>query len=132
MAENKEPGQRDINTGGGNYNENIQGNYIEGDYIEGDTTTFAAQRAINAFQEIQAELENNFLNLSLTIQAVEDNCPKKYWDIRRANETELAYQDRARSYFQEYINKGLNLVQSMPPTYNYYKIFDIYCFLKYI
>ncbi|NWF58968.1 MAG: hypothetical protein HXY43_06580 [Fischerella sp.] len=32
MAENREPGRRDINTGGGNYNERIEGNYIQGNY----------------------------------------------------------------------------------------------------
>lgn len=116
--------KRDINTGGGNYNERIEGDYIQqqgsfgigvnkgeiktekiaGTIVEGDITTSAAQRASNAFEEIKAELENNFLNLSLTIQVVENNYPKKFWDMRRANESELAYQDRVRNYFQEYIN----------------------------
>ncbi|MBD2458405.1 hypothetical protein H6G80_30605 [Nostoc sp. FACHB-87] len=117
-------GDRTINTHGGNYNEHIQGNYIEGNYIEGDTTTSAGQRAINAFKEIKAELENNFLHLSLAIQAVEKNSPQKFWDIRRANETELAYQDRARSYFQEYINSintEIRLFNFSEATYQSYK-----------
>lgn len=117
-------GDRTINTRGGNYNEHIQGNYIEGDYIEGDTTTSARQRAINAFKEIKAELENNFLHLSLASQAAEENYPQKFWDIRRANETELAYQDRARIYFQEYINSintEIRLFNFSEATYQSYK-----------
>jgi hypothetical protein len=115
---------RNINTGGGNYNERIDGDYIQGDYIKGDITTSAGQRAINAFKEIKTELESNFLNLSLAIQAVKDNCPQQFWDIRRANETELAYQDRARSYFQEYINSintEIRLLNFSEATYQSYK-----------
>jgi hypothetical protein len=104
MTENREPERRDINTNGGNYNENIHGNYVQGNYFEGDTTTSAAQRAINAYEEIKSEINSNFVNLSLTIQAVENNSPQKFWDMRRANESELAYQDRAKNSFQEYIN----------------------------
>jgi vacuolar-type H+-ATPase subunit F/Vma7 len=124
MAKNKEPNQSNINTGGGNYNENIQGNYIQGNYIEGDTTTSAAQRAINAYEEIKSEINSNFVNLSLTIRGVENNYPQKFWDMKRANESELAYQDRARSYFQEYIsyiNADMRLLQFFDARYHSFK-----------
>lgn len=124
MAENKEPDQRNINTGGGNYNENIQGNYIQGNYIEGDTTTSAAQRAIDAYEEIKSEINSNFVNLSLTIRGVENNYPQKFWDMRRANESELAYQDRAKNYFQEYIsyiNTDIRLLHFLDARYHSFK-----------
>lgn len=72
--------------------------------IRGDTTTSAEARYDSALSEIKDELQSNFLSLSLTIQDIENNKPQTFWDVRRANETELAYQDRSRIFFQEYIN----------------------------
>ncbi|CAN1209578.1 PDZ domain-containing protein [Tumidithrix helvetica PCC 7403] len=77
---------------------------VAGVIYEGDTTTSAEQRAKDALSVIKDELQGDFLNISLIVKAIEDNPPRPFWDIRRANETELAYQDRARSYFQYYIN----------------------------
>ena len=72
--------------------------------IRGDTTTSAEARYDSALSEIKDELQSNFLSLSLTIQDLENNKPQTFWDVRRANETELEYQDRARVNFQEYIS----------------------------
>jgi hypothetical protein len=46
-------GDRTINTGGGNYNESIQGNYIQGNYYAGGESKTLADAAA----EIQALLE---------------------------------------------------------------------------
>ena len=116
MVKNKLPDKREINTEGGNYNEHIAGNYVQGNYIQkliklslslfsGDTTNNAEARYDSALSEIKDELQSNFLSLSLTIQDIESSKPQTFWDIRRANETELAYQDRARVNFQEYISE---------------------------
>ena len=93
----------------GNNNQVISGNPNNQGTITienkvGDLTNTAEDRFKNALSEIKNELQSNFQNLSLTVQDVEFNKPQAFWDIRRANETELAYQDRARTNFQEYIN----------------------------
>jgi PDZ domain len=80
------------------------GAQVTGVFNKGDTTTSAEQRARNALTVIKDELQGNFLNLSITVKAIEDYPPSPFWDIRRANETELAYQDRAKAYFQDYLN----------------------------
>lgn len=41
--------RRDINTGGGNYNENIEGDYIHGDYIHGDKNIFSENSNRHSF-----------------------------------------------------------------------------------
>lgn len=112
--DHEENPQTEINTGGGAYVEgNVSvtgtGSFIGHDkkdtYINmGDLTTSAEKRAKDAHAQIMDEILHNFTNLSVTIWGLEEhNAPQPFWDIRRANETELAYQDRARSYFQQYL-----------------------------
>ena len=55
-----------------------------------------------AVEEVKKEILDNFLNLSMLINAIEVNKPAAFWGIRRLNETELAYQDRAENYFRDY------------------------------
>lgn len=55
-----------------------------------------------ALAQVKKELVNNFLNLSISIGGVEYRKPTAFWEKRRLNETELAYQDRAKNYFQQY------------------------------
>lgn len=80
----------------------IKGDYIQGDKIVGDTTTSAQSRSVAAFQSIKGEILDNFLHLSTLVGYIENTKPEKFWDLRRANETEPAYQDRARDNFLEY------------------------------
>lgn len=55
-----------------------------------------------ALTEIKSEALDNFRNLSITIAAIENYPPTPFWDVRRANETELAYQDRAKNNYRDY------------------------------
>ncbi|MCD6186293.1 MAG: hypothetical protein J7K84_11030 [Deltaproteobacteria bacterium] len=55
-----------------------------------------------AVEEVRKEIFKNFINLSILIKTIEGNKPTPFWDKRRANETELAYQDRAKNYFRDY------------------------------
>jgi hypothetical protein len=68
----------------------------------GDTTTTAEKRSIDALERVKSELLDNFRSLALQIDTTQDQSPKPYWDIRRPNETELAYQDRAKNEFRDY------------------------------
>ena len=72
--------------------------------ITGDTTNTSQERAKLALLEIQEEIQSNFQSLSLAIQGIKSNKPQPFWDIRRANESELDYQGRARDNFLIYIN----------------------------
>lgn len=81
----------------------------DGNVTIGDTSTSAQQRANNALVKTKSELISNFTSLSTTIQALESSPPSKFWDIRRVNETELAYQDRAKSEFTNY-QKSISLI----------------------
>lgn len=69
----------------------------------GDTSTSADQRSDTAAEQINAEVLRNFSQLAILIQMVEGLPPEEFWDKRRANETELAYQDRAANHFRDYI-----------------------------
>jgi hypothetical protein len=93
----------------GNNNGNITiGQSRTGDVTIGDTTTSAQQRADTALSRVKVELLANFRSLALLIKAIEDEPPREFWDKRRANETELSYQDRAAEGFRDY-QKGIGL-----------------------
>lgn len=96
------------NSTGNNVNqvENQDGNVT---INNGDPTTSAKQRAISALAQTKSELISNFISLSNTIQALESIPPNKFWDMRRVNETELAYQDRAKGEFTNY-QKNVSLI----------------------
>ena len=68
----------------------------------GDTTTNAQKRSVDALEEVKRELLDNFSNLALQIRTIEEQPPEEFWDLRRSNETELAYQDRAKNEFRDY------------------------------
>lgn len=68
----------------------------------GDTTTTAQKRSIDALERVKSELLDNFNHLALQIKTIEEQPPKAFWDVRRSNETELAYQDRAKDEFRDY------------------------------
>ena len=68
----------------------------------GDTTTTAQKRAVDALEEVKRELLDNFSNLAVQIRTIEEQPPEEFWDVRRSNETELAYQDRAKNEFRDY------------------------------
>lgn len=68
----------------------------------GDTTTNAQKRSVDALERVKSELLDNFNNLAVQISTMEQQPPKPFWDVRRSNETELAYQDRAKDEFRDY------------------------------
>lgn len=73
-----------------------------------------------AFEEVKKEVSENFLTLSLLINVIENDKPTAFSDIRRVNETELAYQDRAKNYFRDYQQQiHTNLQESKYSTARY-------------
>ena len=62
------------------------------------------QRGEVAFAQVKKEILDNFAALSLLIGTIENLKPSAFWDVRRINETELAYQDRAKNYFRDYLH----------------------------
>lgn len=68
----------------------------------GDTTATAEQRSINALKRVKSELLSNFTDLAVQVDTIKSQPPEAFWDTRRVNETELAYQDRAKSEFRDY------------------------------
>lgn len=71
----------------------------------GNTSTSANQRAEIAAEQVNAEILRNFSQFAGLIQMVEGLPPEEFWDKRRSNETELAYQDRATDHFRDYIQE---------------------------
>ena len=71
------------------------------DYVSVSSTTRDKDAKV-AVEQVRKEIFNNFINLSILIKIIDQKMPTPFWDKRRANETELAYQDRAKSYFRDY------------------------------
>ncbi|MFK8186555.1 MAG: hypothetical protein AB8B99_24515 [Phormidesmis sp.] len=90
-----------IRIGGNSNNSAItQGN--NNSVTVGDITTTAENRSIAALERVKSELISNFGSLSVQIETIQVQAPQVFWDTRRANETELAYQDRAKNEFRDY------------------------------
>ena len=96
----------------------------------GDTTTTAEKRSVDALERIKSELLDNFRNLALQIETIESQPPKGFWDMRRSNETELAYQDRAKVEFRDYerfiqtLNNQLKFSGNLTATFQKDLAFD--------
>lgn len=86
----------------------------EGDVeIKGDFSTQADKRYADALISVTDELSSNFTKLAVVTRAVADHPPQPFWDSRRVNETELAYQDRAVAAFRDYRTEIDQMVQML-------------------
>jgi hypothetical protein len=101
FADNQSQSSQQVTVGNNNRDINI-GQSQTGDVNIGDTSTSAKQRAEAGIVRVKSELLSNFSNLALLISTIQNRPPTPFWDIRRANETELAYQDRAANEFRDY------------------------------
>jgi hypothetical protein len=96
----------------------------------GDTTTTAQKRSVDALERVKSELLDNFNNLALQIRTLEQQPPELFWDVRRPNETELAYQDRAKNEFRDYerfiqsLNNQLKFSGNLTATFQKDLAFD--------
>lgn len=101
FSDNQSQPSQQVTVGNSNRDINI-GQSQTGDVNIGDTSTTAKKRAEAGIIRVKSELLSNFSNLVLLINTIENRPPTPFWDIRRANETELAYQDRAANEFRDY------------------------------
>jgi hypothetical protein len=101
FSDNQSQPSQQVTVGDNNKDINI-GQSQTGNVNIGDTSTSAKQRAEAGIVRVKSELLSNFSNLALLISTTENRPPVHFWDIRRANETELAYQDRAANEFRDY------------------------------
>ncbi len=103
ITEDVSPGsQRAIVTSSENVNIGQAGD--DSQIIFGDLSTTAEKRHANAAESVREEIGQNFGALSLQIDWVQAQTPQAFWDTRRPNETETAYQDRALNEFRDYRN----------------------------
>ncbi|AKH37550.1 MULTISPECIES: PDZ domain-containing protein [Nitrosomonas] len=76
-----------------------------------------------ALEQITKETLSNFMYLAILINTIEKQKPTKFWDIRRANETELAYQDRAKNHFRDYQHEIQSYLQELKYSNAVFKSF---------
>lgn len=81
---------------------------------QGDLTTSASKRYKDAIKIVKQELNQNFLNIGTIIKGVENHPPNLFWDKRRVNESELAFQDRAKEFQRNYINEIKDIIRKFP------------------
>ena len=117
-----------VNTNSQIDNSNNKGVIIHGDMDGseismnhyGDTTTSASKRYENALVMVRKEVDGNFLNLSTLINSFENHPPEAFWDKRRPNETETAFQDRAKVFHGNYSEEIEQIVRKFPITTEIY------------
>ncbi len=86
--------------GGGTYinNGGIQ-NINDGDvYINPG----ADKHFVGAWKSVQEEIQQNVTACISLIVQLESDPPQPFWDVRKFNETDSQFQDRAREYFRTY------------------------------
>lgn len=84
-------------------NINAKGDNSQVNLQFGDMSITAKKMFDEGLSSIKKELIENFTQAFGLINIIETNQPIKFYDIRRANETEAAYQDRAATAFRDYI-----------------------------
>lgn len=87
---------------------------------QGDLSTSALKRYEEALEMVKYALNQNFLNMGSVIKSFQNNPPNIFWDKRRANESELAFQDRAKVFQKNYINEIKNIILTFPLSNEYH------------
>lgn len=90
----------------------------------GDTTNTAENRYKNAFEIVKDELLDNYTSLCVLINGIEERVPEKFWDVRKPNESEDTFQERAKNFHKDYQNGNFQLIQTFKikeEEYNIYK-----------
>jgi hypothetical protein len=93
---------------------NNSGNIIQGkgNITVGDPSNTAEKRYQSAYFLIKEELISNFITISALAQGIEERVPEKFWDIRKPNESEDTYQERAKNFHKIYQNGIFQLIQT--------------------
>lgn len=99
-------------------------NYVNSINI-GDSSTSAQKRYESGYFLIKEEIISNYSVLSILIKSLQDNKPEKFWDIRKPNESEDTYQERAKSFYLEYQTFIFQMIKKFPisqEVYNTHKL----------
>ncbi|SHF37247.1 hypothetical protein SAMN05444349_11762 [Bacteroides faecichinchillae] len=88
----------------------------------GDTKNTAERRYKNAVEIVKDELLDNYLNLCVLINGIEERVPQKFWDVRKPNESEDTFQERARNFHKEYQTGVFQLIQTFKLKEEIYNI----------
>lgn len=123
FSDNQSRPSQQVTIGNSNRDINI-GQSQTGDVHIGDTSTSAKQRAEAGIVRVKSELLSNFSNLAILISTVENRSPVYFWDIRRANEAELAYQDRAANEFRDYQKEISDYIRNIKFSTTVYESFQ--------
>ncbi len=98
----------------------------KGDIIFGDDTTSAEKRYQSAYNLVKDELILNFISLAVLIEGIESSKPEKFWDIRKPNESEDTYQERAERSHSDYQSFIFQIVQSFSLKEDVYNSHQLY------
>ena len=93
------------------YAKNNFGEIINNQHI-GDTKNTAESRYTNAIEIVKDELFDNYRDLCVLIKGIEERVPQKFWDVRKPNESEDTFQERARNFHKEYQTGIFQLIQT--------------------
>ncbi len=88
----------------------------------GDTSTTAKKRYQSASHLIKEELISNFITLNVLEKGIEERVPQKFWDIRKPNESEDTYQERAKNFQKVYQNGIFQLIQTFKIKEEVFKV----------
>ena len=95
------------------------GRDIYGDQIQAQGDVHVGAKPEEQFQHaldlVEAELARNLGRVAGTVAGVTNAVPETYGDVRRPNETELAYQERALEDFRAYATHVERLAKLDPP-----------------
>lgn len=88
----------------------------------GDTKNTAERRYKNAVEIVKDELLDNYRNLCVLINGIEERVPQKFWDVRKPNESEDTFQERAKNFHKEYQTGIFQLIQTFKIKEEIYNI----------
>ena len=88
----------------------------------GDTKNTAERRYKNAIEIVKNELLDNYRDLCVLINGIEERVPQKFWDVRKPNESEDTFQERAKNFHKEYQTGIFQLIQTFKIKEEIYNI----------
>ena len=88
----------------------------------GDTKNTAERRYKNAIEIVKDELLDNYRDLCVLINGIEERVPQKFWDVRKPNESEDTFQERAKNFHKEYQTGIFQLIQTFKIKEEIYNI----------
>ena len=74
----------------------------------GDTKNTAERRYKNAIEIVKNELLDNYRDLCVLINGIEERVPQKFWDVRKPNDRKIHFRNGQKTFLrnikQEFFN----------------------------